>query len=134
MVNGFSALGALTGYGALATLAATGISMFGTPSGGDNVGYKFKYVKNDIITTFDFGNGVSANGRNMELLKGGFTIELYNDNSFKAIDVTVKMVCIQLRRTWKDKPYKKMNVTPKYIRINKRQMHITSSKIRVNSN
>ncbi|MFT5820562.1 MAG: hypothetical protein ACI8ZM_001805 [Crocinitomix sp.] len=133
MSKGIAALGALTGYGALASLAITGISLFGTPSSGDNVGYKLKYLKDGMVTTFDFGNGVSAAARNTDLLQGGFTIELYNDNTFDAIDVTVKMACVQLRKTWDDIPYKMMHVKPRYMTLNKQRMVVKTSKIRINS-
>lgn len=42
---GINAIGALTGYGALATLATTGISLFGSTNVGENVRYKFYGIK-----------------------------------------------------------------------------------------
>lgn len=132
--KGIMALGSLTGYGALATLAATGISFFSVPSVGDNVNYKFLTVQNGVTKTFDFGNGIAAYGRNTEFLQGGFTIQLYNDNFMEGIDVEVKLVCIQLRKTWEDIEYTKEKVDPKYVSLNKQRMVVNTSEIRVNSN
>ncbi len=111
---GIQVLGALTGYGALAKLAVSGISIFGTPSVGDNVRYEFitNYGGNKV--TFDFGDGISASGRNDRPLQGGFAIGLYNDNSLNNIDVMVKVIAVQIEKTWQDKEYTEPKVTPKY--------------------
>ncbi|MEX1001820.1 MAG: hypothetical protein WDZ35_06885 [Crocinitomicaceae bacterium] len=132
--SGISAIGALTGYGALASLAVTGVSMFATPSVGDNVEYKFITAQNGVNKTFDFGNGTSASGRNTNLLQGGFTIQLFNDNFRDGIDVTVKLACVQIRKTWKDKQYKEQVVKPRHVTLNKKKMVIDTNKIRVNAN
>jgi len=130
--SGISAIGALTGYGALASLAVTGISMFATPTVGDNVQYKFITVQNGVNNTFDFGNGIAASGRNTNLLQGGFTIQLFNDNFRDGIDVTVKLACVQISKTWEDKQYKEQVVKPRYVTLNKKKMVVNTSKIRVN--
>lgn len=132
--GGISAIGALTGYGALASLAVTGVSMFTTPSVGDNVQYKFITVQNGVNNTFDFGNGISASGRNTNLLQGGFTIQLFNDNFRDGIDVTVKLACVQIRKTWEDKQYTEQVVKPRYVTLNKKRMVVNTRKIRVNAN
>jgi len=124
----------LTGYGALASLAVTGISMFATPTVGDNVQYKFIAAQNGVNTTFDFGNGISASGRNTNLLQGGFTIQLYNDNFREGIDVTVKLACVQIQKTWKDKQYTEQVINPRYVTLNKKKMIVNTSEIRVNVN
>ena len=111
---GIKVLGVLTGYGALAKLAISGISMFGTPSVGDNVRYQFitNYGGNNV--TFDHGNGISGSGRNDRLLQGGFAIELFNDNSLYDLDAIVKVIAVQIEKTWQDKEYMEPKVTPKY--------------------
>lgn len=129
-----NAIGALTGYGALASLAVTGISMFSTPSVGDNVQYQFITVQNGVNKTFDSGNGIAASGRNTNLLQGGFTIQLFNDNFRKGIDVTVKLACVQIRKTWKDKQYTEQVINPRYVTLNKKKMIINTGKVRVNAN
>lgn len=130
--DGISAIGALSGYGALASFAVTGISMFKPANTGDNVGYKFKYVKDGQTYMFDSGDGISASGRNTNLLQGGFTIELYNDNFKDGINVTVKVIAVQLRKTWHDVEYQEMITKPNYITLNKQKMNIETSKIRIN--
>lgn len=129
-----NAIGALTGYGALASLAVTGISMFSTPSVGDNVQYQFITVQNGVNKTFNSGNGIAASGRNTNLLQGGFTIQLFNDNFRKGIDVTVKLACVQIRKTWKDKQYTEQVINPRYVTLNKKKMIINTSEVRVNAN
>jgi hypothetical protein len=131
--SGISAIGMLTGYGALASLAVTGISMFATPSVGDNVQYKFITVQNGVNNTFDFGNGISASGRNTNLLQGVFYIQLFNDNFRVGIDVTVKLACVQIRKTWEDKQYTEQVVKPRYVTLNKKRMVVNATKIRVNA-
>ncbi len=131
--DGISAIGALSGYGALATLAVTGVSMFAPANTGDNVVYKFKYVKNGQTYMFDFGDGISASGRNTKLLQGGFTIELYNDNFKDGINVTVKIIAVQIRKTWRDVEYQEMEVKPNYVTLNKQKMNVSTRKIRVNA-
>jgi hypothetical protein len=132
MENGISALAALSGYGALASFAITGVSMFKPINTGDNVGYKFKYVRNGQTYTFDSGDGISASGRNTKLTQGGFTIQLYNDNFKDAINVTVKVVAIQLHKKWHDVEFQEMVIKPNYVTLNKQKMSIGTSKIKVN--
>jgi hypothetical protein len=132
--SGISVIGELTGYGALASLAVTGVSMFATPSVGDNVRYKFITVQNGVNNIFDYGNGIAASGRHTNLLQGGFTIQLFNDNFRDGIDVTVNLVCVQVRKTWEDKQHTEQVVKPRYVTLNKKRMVVNTSKIRVNAN
>jgi len=131
--NGISTIGSLTGYGALATLAVTGISMFATPSVGDNVQYKFITLQNGVRKILDSGNGISAYGRNTKILQGGYSIQLYNDNVMDGINVTVKVACIQIHKTWTDKKYSDQVIKPRYVKLDKNRMIVVSSKIRVNA-
>lgn len=134
MSNGISKIGALTGYGALSTLALTGVSMFAPSSVGDNVGYKFITVQNGINNTFDFGNGISASGRNTKILQGSYTIQLYNDNFKDGINVNVKVACVQIRKTWEDIAYTEEVIKAKYVKLNKIKTVIKTNKIRGNAN
>lgn len=112
--SGISALGALTGYGALAELAVTGISLFSNPSVGSNVQYSFIAVQSGQQFTFDSGNGIAGSGRNDKLLQGGFQIRLYNDNVWNDINVTVKVIAVQVSKTWQDKQYTEQKIIPRY--------------------
>lgn len=112
--SGITALGAMTGYGALASLAVTGISMFSNTNIGDNVRYKFYGIQNGQEIIFDYGNVVSASGRNEKVKQGSFSIELFNDNFRDGIDVNLKMVVMQVTKTWEDTQYTEQKVTPKY--------------------
>jgi len=132
MENGLSALASLSGYGALASFAVTGVSMFKPVNTGDNVVYKFKYFKNNQFYTLDSGDGVSASGRNTKFTQGRFTIDLYNDNFKDGINVTVKVVAVQLRKKWHDVEYQDMVTKPKYVTLNKQKMNITTRKIKIN--
>lgn len=130
---GITTIGALTGYGALASLAVTGISMFGTPTVGDNVQYRFITVQNGVEKILDFGNGIAASGRNTNLLQGGFRLHMHNDNFREGIDVTVKVIAVQVRKTWEDQQYTEEMIEPKYLTLNKRRMVVETSQIRVNA-
>jgi hypothetical protein len=114
LATGIKIVGTLTGYGALATLLSTGVSLFGTPSVGNNVHYRFYGLQNGQEITIDYGNVVAASARNEKIRQGGFNIELYNDNVREGIDVTVKMLVMQVSKTWKDIPFTELNVTPRY--------------------
>ena len=109
--SGIKLVGALTGYGALASLAATGVSLFTNSTLGDNVQYKFSGVQNNSEIVIDYGNVVSASGRNEKVKQGSFSIQLYNDNFKDGIDVNLKMIAMQVSKTWKDIPFTEQKVT-----------------------
>lgn len=113
IVDGITAIGSLTGYGALASLAATGISMFGTTNVGDNVHFKFHGFINGQGVILDYGNVVTASGRNEKVKQGSFSVELFNDNFRDGIDVNLKMVVMQVSKTWEDIKYTEQKVTPR---------------------
>lgn len=127
--SGLTAIGALTGYGALASLAVTGISMFGSTNVGDNVRYKFYGIQNGQEVTFDFGNVVTASGRNEKVKQGSFSVELFNDNFRDGIDVNLKMVVMQVTKTWEDVKYTEQKVTPRTEKQIFRDPVITTKKI-----
>lgn len=128
-----SVIGVLTGYEALARLAITGISMFNTTSSidGDNVMYKFIYSLDGINHVFNSGNGISDFGRNTELLQGGFSIQLYNDNIMQGIDVNLKIVVAQIHKIWKDVTYEEEIQEPEFITLDKIRIDVTETKIRI---
>ncbi|MEP1490442.1 MAG: hypothetical protein ABJK28_18635 [Algibacter sp.] len=130
-MNGIGVIGNLTGYGAMAKLAITGISMFSNNAIGNNVNYKFITVQNGVQNTFNSGNVTSDSGRNMEFLQGGFTIELYNDNFREGIDVNIKIVVAQINKKWKNIEYDKEKEEPEYVTLNKTRMNINETKVRV---
>ncbi len=130
-LNGITTLGSLTGYGGLASLAVTGISMFNDTSIGDNVNYRFITHYNNQDHVFNSGNIVSSSGRNTALLQGGFTIELSNDNLTRGIDVNLKIVVVQIRKQWEDIEYFEEIEEPQYITLTKVRMDTQESKIRV---
>lgn len=113
LVTGIKAIGSLTGYGALASLAATGISMFRNTTLGDNVQYKFYGYQNGQQITIDHGDVVSASGRNDQIKQGTFNIQLYNDNTADGIDVDIKIVVMQVTRTWQDIAYQEQKISPR---------------------
>lgn len=112
--SGIMAIGELTGYGALAAFAATGISIFSNTNIGDNVHYKFYGIQNGQEITFDHGNVVTASGRNEKVKQGSFSIQLFNDNFRDGIDVTLKMIAMQVTKIWEDIQYTEQKVTPRY--------------------
>jgi hypothetical protein len=111
--SGITTLGSLTGYGALASLAVTGISMFKNTNIGDNINYKFYGLQNGQEIVIDYGNVISASGRNDKITQGAFSVQLFNDNVMDGIDVNLKMVVMQIRKTWQDKQYQEKVEIPK---------------------
>lgn len=111
--SGISTLGALTGYGALASLAVTGISMFASTNVGDNVNFKFYGLQNGKEIIIDYGNVITASGRNDKITQGAFSVQLFNDNFKDGIDVNLKMIVMQIQKTWQDKQYQEKIEIPK---------------------
>lgn len=111
--SGISTLGALSGYSALASLAVTGISMFKNTNIGDNINFKFYGLQNGKEIVIDYGNVISASGRNDKITQGSFSVQLFNDNIMDGIDVNLKMVVMQIRKTWQDKQYQEKIEIPK---------------------
>lgn len=134
LTTGIRLIGTLTGYGVLANLLATGASVLNTPTMGDNVRYKFFGYQNNQPIVIDYGNVIAASARNENIKQGSFRLELYNDNFSRGIDVNVKMLVMQVARTWKDMPYIQTKITPRYEKqtikepvINSRTMAIAGS-------
>lgn len=124
----------MTGYGALASLAATGISIFGSTNVGDNVRYKFYRNYNGQELILDFGNVITASGRNEKVTQGSFIVELYNDNFRDGIDVNLKMIVMQVTKTWEDVNYTEQNIIPRTEKQIFREPVITTKKIPIVEN
>jgi hypothetical protein len=127
--DGISLVGALSGNSALASLAITGISLFQQPGVGDNVSYKFIGYRNGENFIIDHGDVVSASGRNDKIKQGSFTIDLYNDNYMDVIDVDLKMIVMQVNKTWEDLVYTEQVITPKYEKQTFSDPMVTTSKV-----
>lgn len=114
LITGISTIGNLSGYGALASLAITGISMFKNVNIGDNVIYKFYGIQNGNEIIIDNGNVISASGRNNNITQGSFAVQLYNDNFKDGINVNLKMIAVQIQKTWEDIKYEEKIEVPIY--------------------
>lgn len=113
LAMGIKTIGALAGYGALATLAATGISMFSNTNIGDNVNFKFYGLQNGQEIIIDYGNVISASGRNDKITQGSFSVMLMNDNFRDGIDVNLKVIALKVQKTWQDIEYQEKIDIPK---------------------
>lgn len=111
--SGISTIGALTGNTALAALAVTGISMFANTNVGDNINFKFYGLQNGNEIVIDYGNVISASGRNDKITQGAFSVQLFNDNFKDGIDVSLKMVVMQIQKTWQDIKFQDKTEIPK---------------------
>lgn len=99
---GLKLISGATGYGALALLAIKGVSMFSNPPKGDNVRYA---LWNDKGEQIDSGNSITAYRRMETPLQGDFTLQLFNDNMIDGINVSVKVLAIQVTRSWREEPF-----------------------------
>jgi hypothetical protein len=95
------------GTGAVAMLAIAGVSVFTNPPKGDNVLFYFGYSLNgnNYVLNEGKGNSVTAFGRCTTPTQGGLTLNLTNDNTVDAINVTVKVVAVVVTKTYKDEQY-----------------------------
>jgi hypothetical protein len=131
LAAGVKAIGVLTGYGALASLAVSGISLFGTPAVGDNVRFRFYGIQNGNEINIDYGNVISASARNDRFTQGSFRVELYNDNFRDGIDVNLKMVALQVSKVWEDKTFTELKVTPRIEKQLFKEPVVTSSRVAI---
>jgi len=122
-------------------IAIGAISYLAIPSKGQNVYYYFvstvndaMYFKNGLIfNAFDKGECSSAScGRNTINTQGSFYICLYNDNTTKSINVTVRVTAISLIKSYQDVSYDRVKSVPRYVKLYKKKMNVKSSKIKVN--
>lgn len=130
-ISGITALGQLTGYGGLASLAVTGISIFKNTNIGDNVNYKFFGTQDGKEIVIDYGNVISASSRNDKITQGSFSVQLYNDNFMDGIDVNLIFVVMQIQKTWQDISYQEKIEIPKIEKQIFKEPIITTIKVPV---
>ena len=123
----------LTGNKALAALAVTGISMFANANIGDNVNFKFYGLQNGKEIIIDYGNVISASGRNDKITQGSFSVQLFNDNFKDGIDISLKMIVMQIQKTWRDIQYQEKIEIPKIERQTLKDPIVTTTNIPVTS-
>ena len=131
--SGINTIGALTGNKALAALAVTGISMFANANIGDNVNFKFYGLQNGKEIIIDYGNVISASGRNDKITQGSFSVQLFNDNFKDGIDISLKMIVMQIQKTWRDIQYQEKIEIPKIERQTLKDPIVTTTNIPVTS-
>ncbi|MBD3723595.1 MAG: hypothetical protein IE891_02120 [Flavobacteriaceae bacterium] len=87
--------------------------MFTNTNIGENVTFKFYGIQNGKEIIIDYGNVISASGRNDKITQGSFSVQLFNDNFKDGIDVNLKMIAMQIQKTWQDKQYQEKIEIPK---------------------
>ncbi len=123
----------------LAGLAVGTLTELLIPKMGEDVFYAFipdyenaeKFINRQMYLQFDTGKGVAAYGKNSNLRQGTFYIGLSNDNDFLGIDVDVKVVCIKEVKTFEIVEHDRESEEPITVILNKKQMTVNETKIRV---
>ncbi|WP_281989924.1 hypothetical protein [Aquimarina aggregata] len=123
----------------LAGLAVGTLTELLIPKIGEDVFYAFipdyenaeKFINRQMYLQFDTGKGVVAYGKNSNLRQGTFYIGLSNDNDFLGIDVDVKVVCIKEVKIFEIVEHDRESEEPITIILNKKQMTVNETKIRV---
>jgi len=107
-------------FSPLASFAVGAIATFTQPRVGDNVHFQFiadygnaqAFLNRQAYSRFDFGNGVTAFGKNTSLLQGQFFIGLYNDNDMQGIDVNLKIAVVKLVEIFEYRKYQEPVIKP----------------------
>ena len=123
----------------LAGLALGKISNLITPQTGEDVNYYFLpdyqnaqlFYNNQRFVQFDMGKGRAAFNRNDKLKEGTFYIGLSNDNMLRGIEVAVKIMVVKEVKTYNNVVYDRERQEPQYARVNKTEMVINQTQIRV---
>lgn len=135
LANGITSM-----YGTpLAGLAVGTITELLIPKRGEDVFYTFipdyenakKFINRQVYLQFDTGKGVAAYGKNSNRTQGTFYIGLSNDNKMLGIDVDVKVVCIKEVKIFENVEYDREKEEPVKVTLNKKQMTVNETKIRV---
>lgn len=113
----------LPGYGSLVGLALLGINVFSKTGGSDNVQYWYITDWNNVLlfkadqTFYQYkqGNVISDVSQMKSPNSGKVYLGLFNDNILMSIDVNIKVVAIQIRKTWAMRTINRMNVESKKI-------------------
>ncbi len=91
-----------SGYGALALLALEGISTFSDPPKGENIKWTLETDQHVLI---DQGNSILSSSRyTSDYINGDFMLTLKNDNLINGINVKVRVLAIQLQKTYQSIP------------------------------
>lgn len=126
----------------LGALAIGAVSDLMIPTIGEDVSYSITDIANrDLFMAnlqykmFDIGKGFAGYRKftDKNLCQGTYFVCLFNDNVFQGIDATVKVIAIVETKTYEDKEYDRMKVTPKHVTFNKRRMVVNTTQIRVNA-
>jgi hypothetical protein len=113
----------IPGYGSLVGLALLGVNVFSKAGGGDNVKYWFitdwanvsLFKAGQTFYQYKQGDVINDVSQMRSPTSGKVYIGLENDNILDAIEVTVKVVSIQIRKTWGTRTVNRMNVESKKI-------------------
>lgn len=76
-------------------------------------------------------NGPGAYGKFVDLNQGSFHICMFNDNVHDRITVDVKASAVIETTTYKDVDYQRTKIVPKYVKVPKIRMNISSIQVRV---
>ncbi len=107
----------IPGYGPLAALALNGISYLTSLQSGESVQYWIVdganlglFNSGQRFNCFKKGDVLNDFSKMTSPLNGQYFLCLYNENEFRAIDVTVKITAICVNEQWGIHTVKKMNV------------------------
>lgn len=123
----------------VAGLALGAVSLVSS-SAGKNLKY---YLVRDYQNAQLFKNGnpfnyiegadasIASNRFVDRLLQGTFYL-CFDNNQINPVDVLIKFSAVVITKTYENKQYTREEQKPKYVKLNKKKMHIQSTKIMVN--
>lgn len=96
-------------------------------------GQKDMFMKGEKYNAYQKGFGTGGYGKtdDKKLCQGKKYICLYNDNYHQSIRVSVKVSAIVETKTYEMKRYERLNVTPRYVPVNRTKMVVESHQERV---
>lgn len=112
-------LGTIPGYGPLVAIALGGVNLFIKIQGSDNVKYWFiadwenvnLFFAGQQFIQYKLGDVSMDAVRMQSPLSGKVFLGLFNDNTFQAIDVVVKVTAVQVKQTFGTHTVNKINVS-----------------------
>lgn len=113
----------LPGYGSLVGMALLGINVFSKAGGGDNVKYWFITDWDNVLLfqaarsfyQYKQGDVINDVSQMKSPTSGKVYLGLVNDNVMDAIEVNIKVVAIQIKKTWSTRTVNRVNVETKKI-------------------
>lgn len=113
----------LPGYGSLVSMALLGVNLFSKAGGGDNVKYWFitdwdnvlLFKSGKIFYQYKQGDVINDVSQMKTPTSGKVYVGLVNDNVLEAIEVSIKVVAIQIRKTWATRSVNRIHVVTKKI-------------------